>query len=151
MRYKRLSLVVLICIFVMFTGCMAKEKTKSINTKERVEVDYSILKKGEAPEHVAEYLSARAGEAYTECMSEAGYTYAIISFGNQATSGYSIRIDEVSEGNRDIGIKAKLVAPAKDAKVNQVTTCPYVILKLEDKGKEVNINIGGNNDGAYKK
>ena len=66
-----------------------------------------------------------------------GSLYIAVGYGEQPTSGYSIEVKELYETENAIYIHTNLIGPAKDEKIVERKTYPYIVVKLEFVDKNV--------------
>ena len=69
------------------------------------------------------------------------YTYIVVGYGTQETSGYSIKVNDLYLGKNAIYVDVSLMGPAADETVSETKTMPYIVLKIEKRDETVIFRI----------
>ena len=69
--------------------------------------------------------------------ADGGYLYAARGYGEQKTSGYSVRVTECFEGEEGVYIETSLLGPDKGEEIRKSAACPYVVVKMEYIDKQI--------------
>ena len=69
--------------------------------------------------------------------ADGGYLYAARGYGEQKTSGYSVRVTDCFEGEEGVYIETSLLGPDKGEEIRKSAACPYVVVKMEYIDKQI--------------
>ncbi|NCB92917.1 MAG: protease complex subunit PrcB family protein [Clostridia bacterium] len=131
---KRVSFVFLIALLALgIVGCNVI-KQKNGETKA---IDYTVVEEGELPIEVKNVIDARKQEGFQMMYQCEGELYLMKGYGIQSTGGYSIQVESVTENKEAIHIKTKLVGPASREEQKDAISCPYIVVKVEGREKQV--------------
>lgn len=113
---------------------------------ENNQIDYEVIRDFSKYPFLSEYMDDNAKYAFGKSFEKDGYSYAVISYGEQRTGGYAVKIDGVYLLEQEYNdqklfvVKSHLQAPAPDAVVTMALTYPKAVIKFENKkGLEVRI------------
>ncbi len=119
--------------FAVLGGCTVGEQN---DTKVK-DIDFTVLKESEIPKDIMELIEERKGKEFKITKTSEPYTYIIVGYGEQKTSGYSVRVEELYLGENAIYVDTELMGPAKDEAVREETTYPYIVLKMEQRDEPI--------------
>ncbi len=120
-------------------NCMACNVVTTKREKIR-DMDYTVMKQEEIPEEVIQLIEEHKMNHMKLSFSDKGYTYVIVGYGEQATSGYSVAVEEFYETENTVDIDTNLIGPNKKEDVIQAKTYPYIVLKTESVDKPIVYN-----------
>ena len=130
---KIISVIVCICLMVFFAGCSA-EKT---STKKLRDIDFTVVDEENIPKELEDMIEDKEEEMFKLSFGDQGVLYIAVGYGEQPTSGYSIEVKELYETENAIYIHTNLIGAAKDEKIVERSTYPYIVVKLEYIDKNV--------------
>ncbi len=130
---KTLFLVGVFLVLVL-VGCSFRESSD----KNKTAIDFTVAAKDSIPDEIVKTIDGKKSEEFAMSFTVDGYTYIAVGYGEQATGGYSIRVDEMYETDSSVGIHTTLVGPAAGEAVNKMATYPYIVVKIEATDKNVN-------------
>ena len=131
---KKIILAILcMCILCVTVGCSAKE----LKTEKLRDIDFTVVDKRKIPDELEEMIDDKDGQPFKLTYADDGELYIAVGYGEQSTSGYSIEVKELYETENAIYIHTNLIGPAKDERVMDVKTYPYIVIKLEFIDKNV--------------
>ena len=131
---KRIILAILCMSLLCLTiGCSAKK----VKTEKLRDIDFTVVDKRKIPEELEEMIDEKDGQPFKLTYADDGELYIAVGYGEQSTSGYSIEVKELYETENAIYIHTNLIGPAKDERVMDVKTYPYIVIKLEFIDKNV--------------
>lgn len=117
----------------ILSGCVSQ-----IGDGKKVrDLEYTVVPQADIPEELKEMLEEERERPMRFFYTTEGYTYIIIGYGEQKTSGYSIQIDELYETEEEVIIKSTLLGPKKDEETKETKTYPYLVLKTEENEKDM--------------
>ena len=120
-------LVMAVLLAIMLSGC-------SLLSEERVklrDLDFTVLAEEKILEELLSIMNEKKTEPFKLTYSDKDYLYICIGYGEQATGGYSIAVNELYETDSAVYVNTELLGPAPSDKSNQVPSYPYIVLKTE--------------------
>lgn len=128
---KKWCLVILvICIL---SGCGVQTQDE-----ERLsDLEFTVLDPEKIPEELRNVLEEKKMTPFKVTYEDEGYLYICIGYGEQQTSGYSIIVQDLYLTGNSVCVDTELLGPGNGEETAEATTCPYMVLKLEDPGKPV--------------
>lgn len=131
---KRIILAILCMSLLCLTvGCSAKK----VKTEKLRDIDFTVVDKRKIPEELENMIDEKDGQPFKLTYADDGELYIAVGYGEQSTTGYSIEVKELYETENAIYIHTNLIGPAKDERVMDVKTYPYIVIKLEFIDKNV--------------
>lgn len=124
---KLIIFVVTVLITLVCSGC-------SLLSEERVklrDLDFTVLAEEKIPEELLSIVNEKKAEPFKLTYSDRDYLYICIGYGEQATGGYSIAVNELYETDSAIYVNTELLGPAPEEKNNPTPSYPYIVLKTE--------------------
>ncbi|MDD3223018.1 MAG: protease complex subunit PrcB family protein [Clostridia bacterium] len=94
-------------------------------------IDFTVINPEELPEEIREMIEERQKEDFQMAYHDGSYSYIIVGYGQQETSGYSIQVKDVYQGENGIWVDTNLIGPEKSETVEAVPSYPYVVIKIE--------------------
>ncbi len=128
-----LCIVALLGLCVALHGCKIEEQ----QDKKVQDLDFTVLQEREVPQDILDMIEQKKNEAFQFTKTSGPYTYLVVGYGKQNTSGYSIQVEDVYLGENSIYVKTALLGPKKDEAVSEVETFPYVVVKIEARDETV--------------
>ena len=131
---KKFILAILcMSLLCLAAGCAA-EKT---STEKLRDIEFTVAPQKDIPEELKTMIDEKEGNPFKLTYADDGDLYIAVGYGEQPTSGYSIEVKELYETENAIYIHTNLIGPAKDEKILQRATHPYIVIKLEFIDKNV--------------
>lgn len=131
---KKFILAILcITMCVSFLGCSVEK----LSTEKLKDIDFTVLDKDNIPEEFLADIKEKEETPLKLTYVDQGALYIAVGYGEQATSGYSIEVKELYETKNAIYIHTNLIGPAKEEKILERKTYPYIVVKLEFIDKNV--------------
>lgn len=127
---------IFVCLTVMLwmvflTGCsmLSEEKIKLRD------LDFTVLSEETIPEELKTLMEDKRAEAPTEpfklTYSDNENLYICIGYGEQATGGYSIAVNELYLTDNSIYVNTSLLGPSPSEKNSGKTSYPCIVIKTE--------------------
>lgn len=117
----------------LITGCSAEK----LSTEKLRDIEFTVVDEENIPEELEEMIEEREEKPFKLTYADNGALYIAVGYGEQPTSGYSIEVKELYETENAIYIHTNLIGPAKDEKIVERKTYPYLVVKLEFIDKNV--------------
>ena len=96
-----------------------------------------VVDEDDIPEPLEEMIDEREDKPFKLTYADNGVLYIAVGYGEQPTTGYSIQVKELYESENAIYIHTNLIGPAKDEKIIEKETDPYIVIKTEFIDKNV--------------
>jgi hypothetical protein len=122
----------LFTVSVLFSACAGKE-----DSSEQTKIDFTVVEEVDYPEELSGIIAEKKETPFKLTYSYQGYLYIVQGYGEQATGGYSIQVDDVYETENAVYFSATLMGPGKEEEVTQAKTYPYIVVKIKDIDKSV--------------
>ena len=136
MNKKIITILVLslITVFItLTTGC----STEKLSTEKLRDIDFTVVDEDDIPEELEGMIDEKEENPFKLTYADDGELYIAVGYGAQPTTGYSIQVKELYESKNAIYIHTNLIGPAKDEKILERETHPYIVVKLEYIDKNV--------------
>lgn len=128
-----LSTILSICILIALCGCSAKE----LATEKIRDIDFTVVKEEDIPEELMTKIQEKETTPLKLTYADQGALYIAEGYGEQPTSGYSIEVKECFETKNAIYLHTNLLGPAKEERIVEKATYPYIVIKMEFIDKNV--------------
>ena len=90
-----------------------------------------MLSEEKIPEELKTIIEEKKSEPFKLTYSDNTYLYICIGYGEQATGGYSIAVNELYLTDNAVYVNTSLLGPDASEKSNQVPTYPYIVIKTD--------------------
>lgn len=130
MRRKvvRLAVVLLILLSVSaLTGC-------TMLSEERIklrDLDFTVLSQERTPEELLLIIADKKQMPFQITFRDKDNLYIVIGYGEQASGGYSIVVNELYLTDSAVYVNTSLLGPESSEKAEKVLTYPYIVIKTE--------------------
>lgn len=122
--------ILIVCIL---TGCGIQTQDQ-----ERLsDLEFTVLDLEKVPEELRNVLEEKKADPFKVTYEDEGYMYICIGYGEQQSSGYSIAVEDLYLTSNAVYVKTELLGPGNAEETAQATTCPYIVIKLENLDKSV--------------
>ena len=122
---KKWCLAILaVCIL---TGC-------GVQTQDEEKVSdlaFTVLDPELVPEELRNVLEEKKITPFKVTYEDEGDLYICVGYGEQQTSGYSIVVEDLYLTSNAVYVDTELIGPGNGEETAAATTCPYIVLKLE--------------------
>lgn len=130
---KKRIIAVLATLILLVTGCSAEQ----LSTEKLQDIDFTVVDEDDIPEELMEMIDEKEEKPFKLTYTDGGMLYIAVGYGSQPTTGYSIQVTELYESKNAIYIHTNLIGPAKDEKILEWATIPYIVVKMENIDKNV--------------
>ena len=114
-------------LVLMLTGCISRpQKTEKLR-----DLDFTVMVKEKVTNELKTAILENRDLPFKLTYADQGYLYIAEGYGPQPKSGYSVEVTGLYETENAIYIHTNLLGPEKGEKTEEVTTYPYVVVKLE--------------------
>ena len=126
--YRRvLSVLAALCLCLSVGGCSMFDTSD----KKVSDMEFTVTDAEELPEEIRAMIEERKNEAFQMAYHDGSSSYIIVGYGQQETSGYSIQVGDVYQGENGIWVDTDLIGPEKSEATEAVPSYPYVVIKIE--------------------
>lgn len=130
---KKLFLFLILCLCLVQAGCSVKK----LNTEKLKDIDFTVLEEENIPEELQAKIAEQKTQPFKLTYADNGALYIAEGYGEQETSGYSIKVKECYETENAVYVHTNLIGPAKEEKIVETKTYPYIVIKMEFIDKNV--------------
>lgn len=132
------AVAVAIVICIMAGGVLCGCGQTSTGQKEAgTECDYTVVATRDCPEEFLKNLEEKKINPFQMTYQDGTYLYMAVGYGEQKTGGYSILVEKLTETKDKIFLNTELRGPSKEEVVLEKPSFPYIVIKMENKSKEV--------------
>lgn len=125
-------LTVFLLLFTL-TGCVSKP----MKTEKLRDLEFTVVDKLSVPEEFQEIIEANKHKSFKLTYSDNGEMYIAEGYGARLKTGYSVEVTGLYETENAIYIHTNLLGPEKGEETKEITTFPYVVVKLQYIDKNV--------------
>lgn len=130
---KKLILAILCVVSSFVAGCSVEK----VSSEKLQDIDFTVVEEEDIPEEFLTIIQEKETNPFKLTYADQGALYIAEGYGKQATSGYSIEVKECYETENAVYVHTNLIGPAKDEKIVERATYPYIVIKLEFIDKNV--------------
>lgn len=134
---KLLVMGLIVVLMYFMTGCNATD----MNSDKVSELDYTVVEYEDLPVELKKLIDEKKENTLRMTYTTKDYTYMVVGYGAQETSGYSIRVNDVYLGKNSVCMDVSLIGPAADEPVSETKTTPYIVVKIEKREEPVIFKI----------
>ncbi len=124
---KWIMAVLVVCSVLGLTGCtMLKSERVKLQ-----DLGFTVLSEEVIPQELKTIIEEKKAEAFKLTYSDETHLYIVIGYGQQATGGYSIAVNELYLAEEAIYVNTTLLGPGQKESGGQTPSCPYIVLKTD--------------------
>ncbi len=121
-----LLLIVLLCDVVCLGGCAKEKKAEKVKS-----INYTVVPKEDIPEDLRDIIEPRKEVPFQLTFSDQSYLYIVKGYGEQATGGYNIVVNDFFQTEDSLYLDTELFGPAAGDTIDGRISYPYIVLKIE--------------------
>lgn len=125
--------IVLCAALCILTGCAARRQ----NQQKFRDLEFTVLDKDTVPEEFKLLIEEKKNAPFKLTYADQGQLYIAEGYGEQPTTGYSVKVTELYETEDTVCINTNLSGPEKGEETKETATFPYVVVQLEYIEKDV--------------
>ena len=132
MRFTKRILPVLsvLILLLSLTGCGDQAIVKVRD------LEFTVLDPDQVPKPLQEVIDENLATEMKLSYQNDGSLFIARGFGEQKSGGYSIAVEQCYLGEDAIHVKFQLIGPSKDVKLSEEPSYPYVVIQMEDPGRQ---------------
>ena len=100
------------------------------NVKLR-DLDFTVLSEEKIPEELKSIIEEKKAQPFKLTYSDNEYLFICIGYGEQATGGYSIAVNELYLTDSAIHVNTQLLGPENSERGSNVPSYPFIVIKTE--------------------
>lgn len=125
---KRCMRCLVICLFLFtLTGCVSEP----VKTEKLRDLEFTVLDKLSVPDEFQTLIEEKKEKPFRLTYADAEELYIAEGYGAQLKTGYSVEVTELYETENAIFIHTNLLGSGKEEETKEITTFPYVVVKLK--------------------
>lgn len=129
----RACVIVLLLAVTLLSGCVDRiQKTEKLR-----DIPFEVLAKEDVPQEFSNIIEQKKDLPFRLTYTDAGFLYIAEGYGAQLKTGYSVSVTELYETEEAVYLHTNLLGPPKGERTEEITTFPYVVIKLEAIDKTV--------------
>ena len=122
--YRKI-MVLILAVILCLTGC------SSANKPEKTEdLEFTVVAEEEIPQELRTLIDSKKQSEFRLTYSDAEFLYLVAGYGEQATGGYSIQVEELGVTSQAIFFKTKLIGPSDTKITLSPPSYPYIVVKM---------------------
>lgn len=126
-------LLAALLIAVFLSACVRRiQKTEKLR-----DLSFEVLAKEDVPEEFANIIEQKKDCPFRLTYTDGEFLYIAEGYGAQLKTGYSVSVTELYETAEAVYLHTNLLGPPRGEKTEEITTFPYVVIKLEAIDKTV--------------
>lgn len=131
-KYLCMALAIMILAFTL-TGC----SMASLDTTKLRDLEFTVVSEERLPEELKTLIEERKTGDFKLTYNDKEFLYICIGYGEQATGGYSIAVNDLYLTEDAITISTSLLGPGPEDKAGSAPSYPYIVVKTEYLDKTV--------------
>lgn len=114
-----------LCVFLF--GCDKQDEA----TEKIRDLDFTVVATENIPEELIGVLEEKKADAFYQAYSDGDYMYLCVGYGEQATGGYSITVNELYLTDESVYMDTTLIGPGPEENAADSKSYPYVVVCTE--------------------
>ena len=111
----------------VLTGCSVEKE----NQDKVRDLEFTVVGEADLPEELKNLVMEKKAAPFKLTYSNDQGLYIVVGYGEQATGGYSISVNELYLPENSIVIDTELKGPEKGEDVGAEKSYPYIVAKTE--------------------
>lgn len=129
---KKRCIIFVISVWIL-TGCI-----QTVHPSDKVrELSFIVLEEREIPLELKAQIEKEKTKSFMLTYADKGKLYIARGYGMQDKTGYSVEVTSLYETTTAVVIETHFAGPEKNEKTEDTATYPFVVVELEEVGKEV--------------
>lgn len=127
-KMKKGLLYGLLIAALLLSGCGKRQP----QTPEKIrDLELTVVAEEKLPQELLAAITEKKPQPFKFTFQDGGYLYICIGYGEQASGGYSITVEELYLTENAVYVKTCLIGPGADVPDDGVKTYPYIVIKTE--------------------
>lgn len=138
MRKNRIKLLFPItAVLLLFACIMGGCGIGTSETTRLRDLEFTVISEERLPDELKSLIAERQNGEFKITYTDNEYLYICVGYGEQATGGYSITINDLYLTDNSIYISTSLLGPSSEDRVGTAPSYPYIVVKTEYLDKTV--------------
>lgn len=120
-------LITWVMVVRMLTGCSVEKEHQD---KVR-DLEFTVVGEADMPDELAQIIAEKKMEPFKLTYSNDQGLYIVNGYGEQATGGYSITVNELYLTENSIVMDTELIGPEKGELAGVEASYPYIVVRTE--------------------
>ncbi len=116
-----------VAVVTALAGCSASKD----DGKKVKDLDFSVMGEADIPQELRQIISEKQASPFKLTYSDDKNLYIAVGYGEQATGGYSICVDDLYLTENSIVIDTELKGPEKGETVGMEKSYPFIVIRTE--------------------
>lgn len=130
---NRVRCLIPVLLLFLLTGCVSElQKTERLR-----DLEFTVADRLSVPKEFQEMIEENKHNEFKLTYADGGELYIARGYGAQLKTGYSVEVTELYETEDAVCIHTSLLGPEKGEETKEITTFPYVVVKLKNVEKNV--------------
>ena len=129
-KYKRTIVIILCVIFTVYLmgGCSMQEAQE----EKLKDLEFTVVTEAELPQALKDVIMEKKSKSFQISYTLGDDLYITAGYGEQASGGYSICVNELYETETNIVIDTTLMGPESQDQITDTPSFPYIVVKTEN-------------------
>lgn len=127
----KLCILGAIAVVVVFTGLLTGCSIKETGGTKISDIEYAIVEDAGVPEELAAMIEEKKAADFKLTYEMDGALYIVRGYGEQATGGYSICVQDCYLTSNAVLFDTELVGPRKGESASASPSYPYIVIKMD--------------------
>ena len=101
------------------------------------DLEFTIISEERLPDELKSLIAERQNAEFKITYTDNEYLYICVGYGEQATGGYSIAVNDLYLTDNSIYISTCLLGPSPEDRVGTAPSYPFIVVKTEYLDKTV--------------
>ena len=132
-RYRLCMTGILFALIIALSGC----SMSSLDTTKLRDLEFTVVSEERLPEELKTLIEERKTGDFKLTYNDNEFLYICIGYGEQATGGYSIAVNDLYLTEEAITISTSLLGPGPEDRIGSAPSYPYIVVKTEYLDKTV--------------
>lgn len=95
------------------------------------DLEYTVVADADIPQELRQIIAEKQQSPFKLTYSDDKNLYIVVGYGQQASGGYSIAVNELYLTNNSIVLDTELIGPEKGENVGTEPSYPFIVIKTE--------------------
>ncbi len=138
MKKNRIKLLfpitAILLLFALMTGGCGIGTSETTRLRD---LEFTVISEERLPDELKALIAERQNSEFKITYTDNEYLYICVGYGEQATGGYSITVNDLYLTDSSIYISTSLLGPSPEDRVGTSPSHPYIVVKTEYLDKTV--------------
>lgn len=126
-----------ICVLLLLTAGVSGCSMSSLGSTKLRDLEFTVVSEERLPDELKTLIDERKTKEFKLTYNDKEFLYICIGYGEQATGGYSIAVNDLYLTENAITINTSLLGPGTEDTPGNASSYPYIVVKTEYLDKTV--------------